>query len=74
MTSGGPYGSSTVLAYQMYEQAIFSYRFGYGAALASVLFAIMLVFIVWYVRGILACRRKGGLMYPRPLPRRSPRA
>ena len=53
MTSGGPYGSSTVLAYQMYEQAIFSYRFGYGAAIATVLFAVMLVFIVWYVRGIL---------------------
>ncbi len=54
MTSGGPFGSSTVLAYQMYEQSIFSYRFGYGAAIATVLFAIMTVFIVWYLRMLLA--------------------
>ena len=53
MTSGGPFGSSTVLAYQMYEQSIFSYRFGYGAAIATVLFAIMTVFIVWYLRMLL---------------------
>ena len=49
MTSGGPWGSSTVLAYQMYEASIFSYRYGYGAAIATVLFAIMMVFIVWYL-------------------------
>jgi multiple sugar transport system permease protein len=53
MTSGGPFGSSTVLAYQMYEQSIFSYRFGYGAAIATVLFAIMTAFIVWYLRMLL---------------------
>lgn len=49
MTAGGPYGSSTVLAYQMYEASIFSYRSGYGAALATVLFAIMMIFIIWYL-------------------------
>ena len=43
----------------MYEQAIFSYRFGYGAAIATVLFAVMLVFIVWYVRGILRADERG---------------
>lgn len=53
MTSGGPFGSSTVLAYQMYEQSIFSYRFGYGAAIATVLFVIMAVFIAWYLRALL---------------------
>ncbi|APO71266.1 sugar ABC transporter permease protein (plasmid) [Rhizobium gallicum] len=53
MTSGGPFGSSTVLAYQMYEQSIFSYRFGYGAAIATVLFVIMTVFIAWYLRTLL---------------------
>jgi multiple sugar transport system permease protein len=53
MTQGGPFGSSSVLAYQMYEQSIFSYRFGYGAAIATVLFAIMLVFILWYVSRIM---------------------
>lgn len=59
MTSGGPYGSSTVLAYQMYESAIFSYRFGYGAAIATVLLVIMLAFIVWYVRRLLAAEERG---------------
>ena len=34
MTQGGPWGSTTVLAYEMVEQAIFNYRMGYGAALA----------------------------------------
>ena len=35
MTAGGPYNSSSVLAYFMYEQSIFSYRAGYGAAIAT---------------------------------------
>jgi multiple sugar transport system permease protein len=60
MTSGGPYGSSTVLAYQMYEQSIFSYRFGYGAAIASVLFVIMAVFIAWYLTHIIRSEERGG--------------
>jgi multiple sugar transport system permease protein len=55
MTSGGPYGSSRVLAYYMYEQALseYGYRMGYGTAIATVLFAIMLVYIVfvlWRIR------------------------
>ena len=58
MTSGGPFGSSTVLAYQMYEQSIFSYRFGYGAAIATVLFVIMAVFIAWYLRTLLKPERE----------------
>ena len=53
MTQGGPFGSSQVLAYQMYEQSIFSYRFGYGAAIATILFIIMLVFILWYLSRII---------------------
>lgn len=59
MTSGGPFGSSMVLAYQMYEQSIFSYRFGYGAAIATVLFVIMAVFITWYLRTLLKPEREG---------------
>jgi multiple sugar transport system permease protein len=58
MTQGGPFGSSSVLAYQMYEQSIFSYRFGYGAAIATVLFAIMLVFILWYVSRIMRAEER----------------
>lgn len=57
MTAGGPFGSSAVLAYQMYEQSIFSYRFGYGAAIAVVLFLIMSVFIAWYLRGLIKAEK-----------------
>jgi multiple sugar transport system permease protein len=41
MTRGGPYDSSTVLAYYMYEQTFESLRYGYGAAIAVVLLALM---------------------------------
>ena len=49
MTAGGPYNSSTVLAYYMYEQALseYGYRMGYGTAIATVLFSIMLVYITF---------------------------
>ncbi|MDH6266170.1 multiple sugar transport system permease protein [Rhizobium sp. SG_E_25_P2] len=57
MTAGGPFGSSTTLAYQMYEQSLFSYRFGYGAAIATILFLIMAVFIAWYLRGLLRAEK-----------------
>jgi multiple sugar transport system permease protein len=40
MTDGGPFGSSRVLSFYMYEQALseYGYRMGYGAAIAVVLF------------------------------------
>jgi multiple sugar transport system permease protein len=41
MTLGGPYDSSTVLAYYMYEQTFGNLRYGYGAAIAVVLLALM---------------------------------
>jgi len=49
MTSGGPFGSSSVLAYFMYEQSIFNYRAGYGAAIATVLFLSMNVYIAYFL-------------------------
>ncbi|CZF80538.1 carbohydrate ABC transporter permease [Grimontia marina] len=49
MTAGGPWGSSTVLAYLMYEESIFNYRMGYGAAVAVVLFLIMDIYIAWFL-------------------------
>jgi len=47
MTDGGPYGTSRVLAFYMYEQAFseYGFRLGYGAAIAVVLFLIMMVYI-----------------------------
>lgn len=51
MTVGGPYGSTRVLSYFMFEQALSEYgvAMGYGAAIATVLFAIMLVFISIFI-------------------------
>ena len=51
MTDGGPYGSSRVLSFYMYETALseYGYRMGYGAAIAVVLFAIMMVFISGFI-------------------------
>ncbi|MGY6125498.1 carbohydrate ABC transporter permease [Paraburkholderia strydomiana] len=53
MSGGGPFDSSTVLAYYMYDQAIKYYREGYSASIAVVLFAIMLVYIVFHLRRML---------------------
>lgn len=41
MTAGGPYNSTMVLGYYMYEQTFLSLRYGYGAAIAVVLFVLM---------------------------------
>ncbi|MEM5530066.1 sugar ABC transporter permease [Gammaproteobacteria bacterium AS21] len=51
MTSGGPWGSSRVLAYYMYEQAFseYGFRMGYGAAIAVVLFLIMMIYIAGFL-------------------------
>ncbi len=49
MTAGGPFSSSTVLAYYMFEQSIFNFRMGYGAAIASVLFFIMSIYIAFFL-------------------------
>lgn len=51
MTSGGPFGSTRVLSFYMYEKALseYGYRMGYGAAIAVVLFGIMMVFISGFI-------------------------
>ncbi|MCG8333002.1 MAG: sugar ABC transporter permease [Proteobacteria bacterium] len=51
MTQGGPYGSSRVLAYYMYETALseYGYRMGYGATIATVLFFIMMFYIAFFL-------------------------
>ena len=41
MTLGGPYDSSTTLAYYMYEQTFLGLRYGYGAAVATVLLLLL---------------------------------
>ncbi|MFK7860406.1 MAG: carbohydrate ABC transporter permease [Granulosicoccus sp.] len=51
MTQGGPYGSSNVLAYFMFETALseYGFRYGYGSAIATVLFLIMLIYISFFL-------------------------
>lgn len=51
MTDGGPFGSSRVLSFYMYEQALseYGYRMGYGAAIAVILFLIMMLFITGFI-------------------------
>ncbi|MFT7059225.1 MAG: multiple sugar transport system permease protein [Pseudorhodobacter sp.] len=51
MTDGGPWGSSRVLSFYMYEKALseYGFRMGYGAAIAVVLFAIMMIFISGFI-------------------------
>ena len=46
MTGGGPFGSSSVLAYYMYEQTFVAQRYGYGAAIATTLFALVAAIII----------------------------
>ena len=58
MTDGGPYGSSSVLAYFMYEQSISNFRMGYGAAIATVLFMIMNVYIAFFLWRMLRAEEK----------------
>ncbi len=51
MTDGGPYGTSRVLAFYMYEKSFseYGFRMGYGAAIAVVLFAIMMIYITAFL-------------------------
>lgn len=53
MTRGGPYNQSNVLAQMMYIEAFNNYSMGYGAAIATVLAGISIVFIFAYLRRML---------------------
>ncbi len=51
MTNGGPFGSTRVLSFYMFEESLseFGFRMGYGAAIAVVLFCLMLGFIAYFL-------------------------
>ena len=57
MTAGGPWNSSNVLAYQMYQEALFNFKMGYGASIAVILFLIMSVFIAFFLNNIVRNER-----------------
>ncbi|WP_238392396.1 carbohydrate ABC transporter permease [Paenibacillus antri] len=52
MTGGGPGTSTYVMVYYIYEQAFKYYEFGYGTAIAFILFVIILLLtlVQWYGR------------------------
>lgn len=61
MTNGGPFGSTRVLSFYMYEESLseYGFRMGYGAAIAVVLFFIMLFFIVYFLWSMYQDERGG---------------
>ena len=58
MTAGGPWGSTKVLAYKMYEEALFNFRMGYGAAVATILFLIMDIYIAFFLYNLFKNERR----------------
>ncbi len=61
MTQGGPFGSTNVLSYYMFETALseYGFRYGYGSAIATVLFFIMLIFISFFLWQMYKEERRG---------------
>lgn len=59
MTGGGPYGQSRVLAYLMVEQTFGHLRYGYGAAIATVLLVMTSVIIFVLLWRLLRGERDG---------------
>lgn len=53
MTAGGPWGSTNVLSYMMYDEALFNFKMGYGASIAVILFILMAGVIAAYLRFVL---------------------
>ena len=62
MTQGGPYGSSNVLSYYMFETALseYGFRMGYGSSIAVILFFIMLIFISYFLVTMYKDEKEGG--------------
>ena len=61
MTNGGPFGSTRVLSFYMFEESLseFGFRMGYGAAIAVVLFFIMLGFIAYFLYSMWRDEKEG---------------
>ncbi|MDE1132317.1 MAG: sugar ABC transporter permease [Ascidiaceihabitans sp.] len=61
MTNGGPFGSTRVLSFFMYEESFseFGFRMGYGAAIAVVLFLLMLCFIGYFLWSMFQDEKEG---------------
>ncbi|MCG8451618.1 MAG: sugar ABC transporter permease [Spirochaetales bacterium] len=53
MTAGGPWGSTNVLAYMMYDESLFNFKMGYGASIAVILFLSMSLIIALFLYSVL---------------------
>jgi raffinose/stachyose/melibiose transport system permease protein len=61
MTGGGPAGASTTMATYLIDKGFRSYEFGYGSAVAVILFLICFIFAVLYQRFALRRDTEGAL-------------
>jgi raffinose/stachyose/melibiose transport system permease protein len=61
MTGGGPAGASTTMATYLIDKGFRSYEFGYGSAVAVILFLICFIFAVLYQRFALRRDTEGSL-------------
>ncbi len=50
MTKGGPAGATEILPIHVYLTAFIGNEFSYGAAMATIMFVVLLIFSVFYVR------------------------
>jgi multiple sugar transport system permease protein len=50
LTSGGPVGRTTTIAYHLYTSAFRNFEMGYAAAMSYVLFAMIFVFTILHMR------------------------
>lgn len=57
MTDGGPANGSMVLSLYMYQQTFLALRYGYGAAVAVVLFVLMSIGVTFFLSTILRRRQ-----------------
>jgi raffinose/stachyose/melibiose transport system permease protein len=61
MTQGGPANGSTTMVTYMYDRGFARYNFGYGSAVAVVLFVISFVFSLLYQRYVMRRDTEGAL-------------
>jgi raffinose/stachyose/melibiose transport system permease protein len=61
MTGGGPAGSSATMATYLIDRGFRRYQFGYGSAVAVILFVICFVFALVYQRYALRRDTQGAL-------------
>jgi len=61
MTLGGPAGASTTMATYLIDRGFRRYEFGFGSAVAIILFVICFVFALFYQRFALRRDTQGAL-------------